>query len=201
MFQYRYDYLKGDLVAGLTMASVYLPMSLSLADNLAHVPPIHGLISLVVSPLLYALLGSCPTMVVGPEAPGSLLVGLVIKSAIDAGLGGHGDDDVAAHVRVLSVVTAVAGAFVLAAGLARLGFVDNVLSKPFLRGFVSAIGVVVIVEQLIPQLGLVALADAAGVMHASAATKLEFVVRNVARLHSLTATVSAVSFAMIMVFR
>jgi high affinity sulfate transporter 1 len=199
--QYQLGFLQGDLVAGLTMASMYLPMALSLADNLAHVPPIHGLYSFVFTPLLYAFLGSCPSMVVGPEAPGSLLVGSVIKSAVDAGLGGEGDDDVLAHVRILSVVVGMAGATVLAAGLARLGFVDNVLSKPFLRGFVSAIGVVVFIEQLIPELGLIDLAEKAGVTHSSAAGKLEFVVRNFTQLHKLTFVVAAVSFLVIMAFR
>jgi high affinity sulfate transporter 1 len=200
--QYRLGFLQGDIVAGLTMASMYLPMALSLADNLAHVPPIHGLYSFAFAPLTYALLGSCPSMVVGPEAPGSLLVGSVIKSAVEAGLAGDGEHDVAAHVRIMGVVVAMSGATVAAAGLARLGFVDNVLSKPFLRGFVSAIGVVVVIEQLIPELGLIRLAEEAGVSHASAAGKLDFVVRNAAaHLHGLTFAISAASFCVIMFFR
>src|SRR5205814_8160674 len=75
--QYRWAFLRGDLVAALTMASFYLPMALSLASNLGHIPPINGLYSFVFNPFIYALLGSCPQMVVGPEAAGSLLVGTV----------------------------------------------------------------------------------------------------------------------------
>ena len=49
------------------MASFYIPMALSLSANLAHLTPIHGLYAFAVQPLVYALLGSCPTMAVGPE--------------------------------------------------------------------------------------------------------------------------------------
>jgi len=75
--QYRWVHLQGDLIAALTMASFYLPMALSLASNLAHVPPINGLYSFVFNPIIYAILGSCPQMVVGPEAAGSLLVAVL----------------------------------------------------------------------------------------------------------------------------
>ena len=92
MQQYKLSFIKGDLVAALTVASFYLPMALSLASNLAHVPPIHGLYSFVFNPLVYALLGSCPQMIVGPEAAGSLLVGSVVKQSVDSG--GDEDNDV-----------------------------------------------------------------------------------------------------------
>ena len=67
------------------MASFYIPMALSLASNLAHIPPINGLYTFVFNPLIYALLGTCPQMVVGPEAAGSLLTGAVVKEAIKSG--------------------------------------------------------------------------------------------------------------------
>jgi hypothetical protein len=61
--QYRWRHLQGDLIAAITMASFYIPMALSLASNLAHVPPINGLYSFVFNPIIYAILGSCPQMV------------------------------------------------------------------------------------------------------------------------------------------
>jgi MFS superfamily sulfate permease-like transporter len=82
------------------MASFYLPMALSYASNLAHVPPINGLYSFVFNPIIYAILGSCPQMVVGPEAAGSLLVGSVVRSSVDNGKTGEGDDEM--HARVVS---------------------------------------------------------------------------------------------------
>lgn len=181
------------------MASFYLPMALSLAANLAHVPPIHGLYAFVFNPLVYALLGSCPQMIVGPEAAGSLLVGTVVKASVDSGHDKESNDLV--HAQICGIVAGMAGATVLIAGLARLGFMDSVLSKPFLRGFISAIGFVIAVDQLIPELGLSQLADETGVSHGSSVDKIRFMVANVQKTHLLTFTIAAVSFVFIMVFR
>ncbi len=198
--QYRWSWFQGDLVAALTMASFYIPMSLSYASNLAHVPPINGLYSFVFNPLIYALLGSSPRMVVGPEAAGSLLVGQVVKTCIAKGE--SGDDDARLNAEIGGVVTAIAGAVIFSAGLARLGFLDSVLSRPFLRGFISAIGFVIIVDQLIPELGLSSVArEAGGIAHGSSSQKLMFLFRNIHKTHGLTATVSLGAFAIIMVFR
>jgi MFS superfamily sulfate permease-like transporter len=182
------------------MASFYLPMALSFASNLAHVPPINGLYGFVFSPIIYAILGSCPQMVVGPEAAGSLLVGSVVRSSVDSGNSGEGDE--AMHARVAGVVTGMAGAVIFIAGLCRLGFLDSVLSRPFLRGFISAIGFVIIVDQLIPEMGLADLAnEAGGVSHGSSVDKLRFLFSNANKAHGVTCAVAAISFAIIMVFR
>ena len=198
MKQYKWVYLQGDLVAALTMASFYIPMSLSYAENLGHVPPINGLYSFVFNPIVYALLGSCPQMVVGPEAAGSLLVGTVVKASVDKE-GHEGDDNTA---RVAGVVTGMAGAVILAAGLTRLGFLDSVLSRPFLRGFISAIGCVIFIDQLIPETGLSPEAKhVGGVSHGSSWEKLEFLGANVRLMHGMTCGVAFGSFAVIMVCR
>lgn len=182
------------------MASFYLPMALSYASNLAHVPPINGLYSFVFNPLIYAILGSCPQMVVGPEAAGSLLVGSVIRSSVDSGKSPEYDE--AMHARIAGVVTGMAGAVIFIAGLTRLGFLDSVLSRPFLRGFISAIGFVIVVDQLIPELGLADLAELqGGVSHGSSVDKLRFLFGNVQHASKITATVAGVSFLIIMVFR
>ncbi len=182
------------------MASFYLPMALSFASNLAHVPPINGLYGFVFSPIVYAILGSCPQMVVGPEAAGSLLVGSVVKSSVDKGKAGEGDDEMQA--RVAGVVTGIAGAVIFLAGIARMGFLDSVLSRPFLRGFISAIGFVIVVDQLIPELGLAELAEKAGnVNHGSSVDKLVFLFENASKASRITFAVAGISFLVIMMFR
>ncbi|KAK0723601.1 sulfate transporter family-domain-containing protein [Lasiosphaeria miniovina] len=197
--EYSWSYFKGDFVAALTVAGMYVPMALSLADSLAHVPPINGLYSFVLNPLVYALLGSCPAMIVGPEAAGSLLVGTVIKSTVDRGNGD--DDDAVLHAQLCGIVAGMAGAMVFVAGVARLGFMDSVLSRPFLRGFISAIGVVIAVDQLIPELGLSRLAEDNGVGHGSSVEKLRFIFGNLDHVHALTFGVACTSFVVIMVCR
>lgn len=198
--QYKWSYLRGDLIAALTMASFYLPMSLSYASNLGHLPPINGLYSFVFNPIIYALLGSCPQMVVGPEAAGSLLVGQVVRTSIDRGE--VGDEDQMMNARVAGVVTGMAGAVILIAGLTRLGFLDSVLSRPFLRGFISAIGFVILVDQLIPELGLAHEAKHdSSAAHGSSLDKLVFLFGHLKDTHALTAGVAFGSFAIIMVCR
>jgi MFS superfamily sulfate permease-like transporter len=182
------------------MASFYLPMALSYASNLAHVPPINGLYSFVFNPIIYAILGSCPQMVVGPEAAGSLLVGSVVRSSVDSGKSGEGDDQM--HARVAGVVTGMAGAVIFIAGLTRLGFLDSVLSRPFLRGFISAIGFVIVVDQLIPELGLAELAEATGgVSHGSSIDKLRFLFSHAKYASGITTAVAGISFLIIMICR
>lgn len=193
--QYRLSWLQGDLIAALTMASFYIPMSLSYAANLGHIPPVNGLYAFVFNPLVYAFLGTCPQMVVGPEAAGSLLVGQVVRECIERG---SSDDDAGAlNAQIAGVVTSIAGAVIFVAGLTRLGFLDSVLSRPFLRGFISAIGFVILVDQTIPELGL----RAHNISHGSSWDKIVFIFHKIHKTHKLTATVSFSAFAIIMVFR
>jgi hypothetical protein len=197
--QYRWSYLQGDLIAAITMASFYIPMALSYADNLGHIPPINGLYSFVFNPLIYAFFGTCPQMVVGPEAAGSLLVGNVVRSSID---NQHtGDDNGMMNARIAGVVTGMAGGVIFIAGLTRLGFLDSVLSKPFLRGFISAIGIVILADQLIPEMGLLKMAKHAGVDHGSSWEKIVFLFKHAGSAHALTCWISFGSFAIIMVCR
>lgn len=177
---------------------MYLPMALSLADTLAHVPPINGLYSFVFNPFLYAVLGTAPQMILGPEAPGSLLVGSVVKGSVDLGRGT--DDDAVMHAKICGIIAGTAGATILLSGLFRLGFLDSVLSKPFLRGFISAIGFVIFVEQLMPELGLAQLA-ADHVGHGSTMDKLTFILTHTDDIHVLTGVISLISFTIVMTCR
>ncbi|KAF9893171.1 hypothetical protein FE257_012586 [Aspergillus nanangensis] len=124
---------------------------------------------------------------------------LQLSSSVRQGL--SDEDDEIANALVVGVATAMAGAMILVAGLTRLGFLDNVLSRPFLRGFITAIGFVIFVDQLIPELGLAHLAKEAGVSHGTTVEKILFLVGNVGSCHVLTAVVSLSSFAIIMVIR
>lgn len=138
-------------------------------------------------------------MVVGPEAAGSLLVGSVIRNSVDGGLSGEEDDIL--NARIAGVVTGIAGAVFFIAGLTRLGFLDSVLSRPFLRGFISAIGIVILADQLVHEMGLSARAKAVHISHESTVEKLIFIMQNARYAHGLTCAVAFGSFAIIMVLR
>lgn len=89
-------------------------------------------------------------MVVGPEAAGSLLLGSAIRMSNTHHSPGRGDEeDDMANANLASVITASTGVIALLAGFVRLGFLDSVLSRPLLRGFISAVGWVIFVDQLI----------------------------------------------------
>ncbi|KAK5138585.1 hypothetical protein LTR08_000173 [Meristemomyces frigidus] len=198
--QYRWHHVQGDLIAALTMASFYIPMALSYASNLAHIPPINGLYSFVFNPLIYALLGTCPQMVVGPEAAGSLLLGGVVKDAITKGH--HSDTSTLQNAHIAGLVTSLAGAIILAAGVFRLGFLDSVLSRPFLRGFISAIGIVILVDQLIPEMGLDTPAvHSPSAAHGSSLAKILFLSRHAREAHTLTCLVSFTTLFTVLVLR
>lgn len=187
-------------MAAITMASFYIPMALSLASNLAHVPAINGLYAFAFNPLIYGFLGSCPQMVVGPEAAGSLLTGQVVKDSINNGNARDNDRDRAAEIS--GTVTFIAGFVILLGGIFRLGFLDNVLSRPFQRGFISAIGILIFIDQLIPELGLNArAAEVGGVLHGSCVDKMIFLAQNYNYAHAPTTAVSLGAFSIIMICR
>ncbi|KAF3904721.1 Prestin [Dactylellina cionopaga] len=196
---YDLKYLAGDVTAGITMASIYIPMALSLASNLAHVPPAQGLYSFAIVPIIYALLGSCPQMVTGPEAAGSLLVGEAVRHAINSGK--QHDDDDTKNAIIAGIVTSITGIIALMAGIVRLGFLDSVLSRALLRGFISAVGFVITVDQFISELGLIKLAKLEGVTHASSITKLQFLFQNVSNIHVPTAALSMVALSIILIVK
>lgn len=193
--QYRWRWLHKDALAALTVASLYIPMCFSFAI-LAQVDPISGLYAFIIHPLIYAFLGSCPQMVVGPEATGSLLVGSILRQIQST----TGDEqNVAAEIS--GVTTAIAGAMLLAMGLGRIGFVDSMLSRPFMQGFISAVGFVLIVEQAIPELGLTEAIRDAGVNHSSSVVKLGWIVTHLSSSHGLTAAMAMSTLAFILLFR
>ncbi|KAF3905105.1 Prestin [Orbilia brochopaga] len=171
-------------------------MALSLAANLAHAPAALGLYAFAIVPIIYALLGSCPQMVTGPEAAGSLLVGEAVRHAINSGR--HGDEDDTQNAIVVGIVTSITGVITLLAGVVRLGFLDSVLSRALLRGFISAVGFVILVDQCIPELGLTHIAKEEHVTHASSVTKIDFLIRNIPNGHSSTALLSMVSLFIIL---
>ena len=105
-----------------------------------HVPVTSGLYSLGISPLIYLIFGSVPQMIVGPEAPISLIVGQAIEPLLHHAKKAHLDP-----VEYVVAITFVSGSTLLGFGLARFGFLDNVLSASLLKGFIAGVGIVMII--------------------------------------------------------
>ncbi|KAF5354753.1 hypothetical protein D9756_005572 [Leucocoprinus leucothites] len=149
---YSFNLLGGDILAGLTVSSMLIPQSVSYATSLAKISPVTGLISASVPGIVYALLGTSKQLNVAPEAATSLLLGQAIADV----LRNHGDGtNVAAlGLTVATAVTLQAGLLQFLLGFLHLGFIDVVLSRALLRGFITGVAVVIMVEQLIPMFGL-----------------------------------------------
>ncbi|CUA67011.1 Putative sulfate transporter YPR003C [Saccharomyces cerevisiae S288c] [Rhizoctonia solani] len=186
---YSFSLFWGDFAAGLTVASLVIPMSMSYASGLARLDPLAGLIAAAVPGLIYSLFGSSRQLSVGPEASLSLLVGQAITHIL------HGDPTAkvphSMGLAVSTMITFQVGCISFVLGLLRLGFIDVVLSRALLRGFVTAVAVVITIEQLIPMLGLAKLEHTIKPVPVTSLEKFLFIVENAGtHAHWLTATIS-----------
>jgi SulP family sulfate permease len=143
--QWRVHGLRGDLVAGVTVALVLIPQALAYA-KLAGLPPHIGLYAALVPAVVAALFGSCGQLSTGPVALTSLLVGASILP-----LAGSAGSDVAGLALLLALLS---GLIQLALGVLRLGWLLNLLSVPVLMGFVNAAALIICLTQIPPLLGL-----------------------------------------------
>ncbi len=137
--RYRRRWLRGDVIAGLTVWAVLVPESLAYA-SIAGVSPVVGLYAAPPALVLYAAFGSSRHLVVGPMSATAAL-----SAAAVADLTTGGPDEVLAFTGVLAIMT---GLFAAGAGLLRLGFLANFISEPVLKGFIIGLALTIIVGQL-----------------------------------------------------
>lgn len=196
---YKLSYFFGDVCAGLTIASYQIPISIAYATSLAHVPTVSGLYGLVVPPLVYSIFGSVPQMVVGPEGPISLVVGQAVTPYIHHH--GQGSESMLSPSQVTGLIAGAAGAVLLGSGLFRFGFLDSVLSKALLRGFISAVGLVMVLDQIPALLGLEDLMHEVTGTHPSSVGKVSFIFGHWQQTHVLTAKLGFSALATILGMR
>jgi MFS superfamily sulfate permease-like transporter len=134
----RYDrrWLSKDLLAGVSVAAIALPVGLAYSD-LAGVPAIIGIYSAIFPLLAYALFGSSRQLIVGPDAATCLLVA--------ASLAPLAGGDPQRYLAMLPIFTLMAGVLYLIAGAARLGFIATFLSQPILTGYLNGIALIILV--------------------------------------------------------
>jgi len=146
LLSYQRDWLRGDVVAGLTAAAVVIPQAMAYA-TIAGLGVEMGLYVALVPMLVYALLGTSRALSVSCTSTIAILTAHQLALAA----GGKGPAELAAAAATLALLT---GAFLLLAGVARLGFVANFISDPVLTGFKSGIGLVIVLSQLPKLLGV-----------------------------------------------
>ena len=136
---YDTGWLRGDLVAGLTVWAVLVPEALAYA-SIAGVSPVVGLYAAPGALLLYAAFGSSRHLVVGPMSATAALSAAAVAEVAVPGSAGF-----LAHTTALAITT---GVIALAAGLLRLGFLASFISEPVLKGFIIGLALTIVAGQL-----------------------------------------------------
>ncbi|KAI8143918.1 sulfate transporter family-domain-containing protein [Fennellomyces sp. T-0311] len=190
---YNASLFLGDLIAGLTLSCLLVPQGLSYATALCKLDAIHGLYAIAFPAVTYGIFGMSRQMSVGPEATLSLLVGSSIAQQE------LHDDDHIDRLAWACLMTLFVGIFTFLLGIVRLGFLDSLMSRALLRGFITGVAVVVMLQQSIILLGLVKLSEEAGITEASTSIeRISFLFHNIQKTHVLSAAVSGVAVAVLL---
>ncbi|WP_029527599.1 SulP family inorganic anion transporter [Polaromonas glacialis] len=136
---YQMAWLRHDLVAGLVLTTVLVPVGIAYAVA-SGLPAISGLYATIFGLLAYALFGPSRVLVLGPD---SSLVALILGVVLPLSGG-----DPQRALALAGMMAVVSGVLCIAAGSARLGFVTELLSKPIRYGYMNGIALTVLVSQL-----------------------------------------------------
>jgi high affinity sulfate transporter 1 len=137
--EYRRACLADDLVAGVVLTALLVPVGMGYAQA-AGLPPITGLYATIVPLVAYAIFGPSRVMVLGPDSSLAAVIAAIVLP-----LAGRDPERAVALAGMLAILT---GVVILVAGLARLGFVTELLSRPVQLGYLYGIAVTIIVGQL-----------------------------------------------------
>ena len=136
---YPLRWLRHDLAAGLVLTTMLVPVGIAYAVA-SGVPGIYGLYATIVALLAYALFGPSRILVLGPD---SALAALILAVVLPLSGG-----DPARAVALAAMMAIVSGLLCIAAGVARLGFITELLSKPIRYGYMNGIALAVMLSQL-----------------------------------------------------
>ena len=137
--EYQLSWLRYDIVAGLVLTTMLVPVGIAYAVA-SGVPGIYGLYATIVPLLAYALFGPSRILVMGPD---SSLVAVILAVIIPLSGG-----DPQRAVALAGMMALVSGAVCILAGLARLGFITELLSKPIRYGYMNGIALTVLISQM-----------------------------------------------------
>jgi len=141
MRSYRIGWLRSDVVAGLVLTALLVPQGMAYAE-LAGLPAITGLYTSILCLIAYAIFGPSKILVLGPDSS----LGPMIAATVIPLLGANGDP--ARAVALASALALLVGLINLIAGVARLGFVADLISKPTIIGYMNGLALTILVGQL-----------------------------------------------------
>jgi sulfate permease, SulP family len=144
--KYRSEWLRADVVAGLTTAAVVIPKAMAYAA-IAGLPLVVGLYTSLVMLVVYAVFGTSRLLSVTTSSTIAILAFGAIGSAAPAG-------DAGSLLAASATLSLLVGGFLVLAGLLHLGVVANLISDPVLTGFKAGIGLVIVLDQFPKLLGI-----------------------------------------------
>ena len=137
--KYRASWLMHDVVAGVVLATMLVPVGIAYAIA-SGLPGITGLYATIVPLLAYAVFGPSRILVLGPDsALAAVILGVVLPLS-----GGNPQR----AVMLAGMMALISGGICILAGIARLGFVTELLSKPIRYGYMNGIALTVLISQL-----------------------------------------------------
>ena len=146
LFAYKKEWLRPDLIAGLTTAAVVIPKAMAYA-TIAGLPVQVGLYTVLLPMVIYAILGSSRPLSVSTTTTIAILAAAQLGQVAPEG-------DQGLLLRAAAMLTLLVGGILVLAALLRLGFVANFISEPVLVGFKAGIGLVIVMDQLPKILGI-----------------------------------------------
>lgn len=145
MREYKRDWLRADIIAGLVAAAVVIPKAMAFA-TIAGLPVQVGLYTALVPMVIYAILGTSRPLSVSTTTTIAILTAAELGRVAPTG-------DPGALTVAAATLAVLVGALLLLASLLKLGFVANFISDPVLAGFKAGIGLVIVVDQVPKLLG------------------------------------------------
>src|SRR5262245_48190834 len=137
--QYDASWLRHDIVAGLVVTTMLVPVGIAYAEA-SGLPGITGLYATIVPLLAYAAFGPSRILVLGPD---SSLAAVILSVVLPLAAG-----DPQRALAVGGAMAIVSGIVCVAAGLSRLGFITELLSKPIRYGYMNGIALTVLLSQI-----------------------------------------------------
>jgi high affinity sulfate transporter 1 len=138
---YRMAWLRQDVVAGIVLTTLLVPQGMAYAE-LAGLPPITGLYTTILCLVGYAIFGPSRILVLGPDSS----LGPMIAATILPIVGSGGSPERA--IALASMMGLIVGVIMMTAGIAKLGFVADLLSKPTQIGYMNGLALTILIGQL-----------------------------------------------------
>jgi high affinity sulfate transporter 1 len=138
---YRRAWLLKDLTAGVVLTTLLVPQGMAYAE-LAGLPPITGLYTSIMCLLGYAVVGPSRILVLGPDSSLGPMIAATVLPLVAA------DGDPERAVALASLLAVMVAAIMLVAGLAKLGFIAELISKPTMIGYLNGLAVTILFSQL-----------------------------------------------------